>query len=68
MHGDMDALHMLDLHTKLTHKKEISWSELESMLPFEKDAYINILIKTLENENDTKKANKPMFDIPPEMS
>lgn len=47
MHGETDAFHMLDMHTKLVLRKEIGWTELKSMLPFEKEAFINILLKEL---------------------
>lgn len=57
MHGELDAMHMFELHTKLVHKKEMSWSELENMLPFEKDAYLNILINEIEEEVKRAKAN-----------
>lgn len=63
MHGELDTMHMFDLHTKLVHKKEITWSELENMLPFEKEAYINTLLKTLEEESQTSKPNKITHDI-----
>lgn len=51
MHGENDAFHMFNLHTKLVHNKEILWSELENMIPFQKEAYINILISTIKEEN-----------------
>lgn len=63
MHGELDAMHMFDLHTKLVHKKEITWSELENMIPFEKEAYINTLLKTLEDEANAKKPSKMTNDV-----
>ena len=57
MHGPLDAMHMFELHTKLVHKKEITWDELENMLPFVKEAYINTLLKTIEEENQSKKSS-----------
>lgn len=60
MHGESDAYHMLDLHTKLVLRKDIGWEEIKSMLPFEKDAFINILLKNLAEK---KKVPGPNFDI-----
>lgn len=51
MHGEDDAFHMFNLHTKLVHNKEILWSELENMIPFQKEAYINILVTTIKQES-----------------
>lgn len=52
MHGEDDAFHMFNLHTKLVHNKEIQWSELENMIPFQKEAYINILVSTIKEETN----------------
>lgn len=62
MHGESDATHMLDLHTKMVLRKDIGWDEIKSMLPFEKDAFINILLKTLAEK---KKIPMPTFDVEP---
>jgi len=42
---------MFELHAKLVHKKEISWTELENMIPFEKSIYIEMLINMLKEDN-----------------
>lgn len=66
MHGPMDAMHMFELHTKLVHKKEITWTELENMIPFEKEAYISILLKTLEEDIKKSTAHLNNQDINPD--
>ena len=35
-----------------------SLTELENMIPWEKDVYVNMLIKYLEQENEKMKINK----------
>jgi hypothetical protein len=54
MHGAEDAFHMFELHTKLVHKKEISWTELENMIPFEKQIYIEMLLNIINDEKKDK--------------
>jgi hypothetical protein len=61
MHGEDDAFHMFNLHTKLVHNKEIQWSELENMIPFQKEAYINILVSTIKEE--TNQSDKSSLEL-----
>lgn len=62
MHGEMDAHAMFDLHTKITMRKEISWTELNDMTPFEKTIYIGNLLNTIKEQQQQQIA-KPDFDI-----
>lgn len=61
MHGEDDAFHMFNLHTKLVHNKEILWSELENMIPFQKEAYINILVTTIKQESKQSSSSSLEF-------
>ncbi len=61
MHGESDAFHMLKLHSMLVVNKDISFSELENMIPFEREAFLTILI---EEKNKINNNNiNPKIDI-----
>lgn len=61
MHGEDDAFHMFKLHTKLVHNKEMLWSELEGMIPLEKEAFINFLLAAIKEE--TAAVSKPDLNL-----
>lgn len=61
MHGESDAFHMLKLHSMLVVNKDISITELENMIPFEREAFLTILI---EEKNKINNNNiNPKIDI-----
>lgn len=60
MHGERDAFHMLKLHTMLVVNKDISLAELENMLPFEREAFLTLLI---EEKNKINNNINPKIDI-----
>lgn len=62
MHGESDAFHMLKLHSMLVVNKDISFSELENMIPFEREAFLTILIEEKNKINNNNNIN-PKIDI-----
>jgi hypothetical protein len=60
MHGETDAFHMLRLHSMLVVNKDIALSELENMIPFQREAFLTILLESKEKVN---KGSNPQFDI-----
>lgn len=62
MHGESDAFHMLKLHSMLVVNKDISFSELENMIPFEREAFLTILIEEKNKINNKNNIN-PKIDI-----
>ena len=62
MHGEADAFHMLKLHSMLVVNKDISFTELENMIPFEREAFLTILIEEKNKINNNNNIN-PKIDI-----
>ena len=62
MHGESDAFHMLKLHSMLVVNKDISITELENMIPFEREAFLTILIEDKNKINNNNNIN-PKIDI-----
>lgn len=62
MHGETDAYHMLRLHSTLAVNKDMTISELEKMIPFEREAFLTVLI---EEKNKINKVVQKI-DIHPE--
>lgn len=62
MHGESDAFHMLKLHSMLVVNKDISITELENMIPFEREAFLTILIEEKNKINNNNNIN-PKIDI-----
>lgn len=63
MHGESDAFHMLKLHSMLVVNKDISFSELENMIPFEREAFLTILIEEKNKINNNNNNINPKIDI-----
>lgn len=57
MYGTEDVDSYYDLMTRLTMRKDsLTWTELEGMMPFEKEIYIDYLLKFISEEG---KMNTP---------
>lgn len=51
MYGTEDVDSYYDLMTRLTMRKDsITWTELENMIPFEKEIYIEYLLKFINED------------------